>query len=99
MSGVRRRPRFEAIEFDGDVLASIAARHGVSFDEIEQVCHSHDLLAARGRDGLYQLFGRTLAGRYLLVVLADRGGGVCAPLTARGMTGREWRIYQGAPQR
>lgn len=96
---MRRRPRFEAIEVDDDVLALIAARHGVSFDEIEQVCRSPERLVARGSDGLYQVFGRTLAGRYLLVVLADRGGGICAPLTARGMTGREWRIYQGAPHR
>jgi uncharacterized DUF497 family protein len=97
MSGRRQRTRIEALEVDDAVLAAIAARHGVSFDEIEQVCHDHHVAALRGPDNHLKLYGRTRGGRFLLVELVDRGEGIWAPVTARGMTGREWRLYQGAP--
>jgi len=48
----------------------------------------------RGREGLYKLFSRTEAGRYLLVVLADRGRGVFRIVTAREMTESEKRLYE-----
>lgn len=85
--------RIEALEFDEPVLAAIEAAHGISFAEIEEVCLDRALLL-RGRDGAYRLLGRTRAGRYLTVMLEERGVGVWAIRTARGMTGREWRRYQ-----
>jgi uncharacterized DUF497 family protein len=39
------------------------------------------------------VYGRTEAGRYLLVVLASLGGGVVRVITARDPTERERRLY------
>jgi hypothetical protein len=44
---------------------------------------------------IYYLYGRTLAGRYLLVVLLDQGGGEALHVTARDMTLREQQRYRG----
>jgi uncharacterized DUF497 family protein len=98
MSGKRRRARIEALERDDTVLNAIAAQHDVSIDEIEQVCLDPRLIARRRADGALKLLGRTRSGRFLAVLLVERGAGVWAPVTARGMTGREWRLYQGVPE-
>ena len=42
---------------------------------------------------VYVSLGRTLAGRYLMVVLIDEGGGLGFPVTARDMNGAERRRY------
>lgn len=86
--------RIEALEIDDQVLDKIETAHGVTFDEAEEACYSLLRHVRRGREGLYKAFSRTEAGRYLLVVLADRGGGVCRIVTARQMTGQERRLYR-----
>jgi hypothetical protein len=75
--------RIEALEIDDHVLDKIESKHGVGFEEAEEACLSGDRHVRRGRDGLYKLFSRSDAGRYLLVVFAPRGGGVFAVVTAR----------------
>jgi len=47
----------------------------------------------RGREGLYKVFSRTVAGRYILVVLAYLGRGNWRVVTARDMTDKERRLY------
>lgn len=44
---------------------------------------------------VYVSLGRTLAGRYLMVVLIDEGRGVGFPVTARDMNQAERRRYSG----
>jgi uncharacterized DUF497 family protein len=61
---------------------------------VEETCFSEDRHVRRGRDGLYKVFGQTQSGRYLLVVLADGGSGVCRVVTAREMTDSERRLYR-----
>ena len=63
--------RIAAIEIDDHVLDKIESKHGVQWEEVEQACSSPALHLRRGRDGLYQAFARTDAGRYLFIVLAD----------------------------
>ena len=87
-------PRIEALEIDDHILDKIGIKHGVEFFEVEEACYSDFRHIRRGREGLYQLFGQTDDGRYLFVVLADRGGGVWKVATAREMTERERRLYR-----
>ncbi|MBA2451189.1 MAG: BrnT family toxin [Chloroflexi bacterium] len=87
-------PRIEALEIDEQILDKIKVRHGVTFDEAEQACYSDERHVRRGREGLYKVFSQTGTGRYLLVVLAELGGGVWKVVTARDMTRQERRLYQ-----
>ena len=89
-------PRIEALEIDDPILEKIEAKHGVSFEEAEEACLAESAHVRRSREGLYKVFGRTLAGRYLLVVLVEVGGGVWRVVTAREMTSTERRQYEKA---
>lgn len=89
-------PRIEALEIDEHILDKIESRHGVAFAEVEEACHSESRHVRRGREGLYKLYGATEAGRYLLVVLANRGEGVFKIVTARDLTQQERRLYRQA---
>ena len=84
----------EALEIDDDILDKIERKHSVRFSEVEEACYSERPHVRRGREGLYQLFGRTAAGRYVFVVLAYKGNGVWRIATAREMNERERRLYQ-----
>ena len=46
-----------------------------------------------GKNNTYLIYGRTLAGRCLLVVLAPRPRNVFYPVTARDMTAKERRLF------
>lgn len=72
----------------------IWTKHHVTLDEVEEA--SADALVLRGRDGSYAVYGRTDAGRYLMIVLYRRGRGAYALATARDMVDRERRRYQEA---
>lgn len=92
---------------EGMAMASIAelfwddgnvehlARHHVSPTEVDEVC-LEDPWILRGREGKRVVYGRTFAGRYLLVILGSRGGGLFYPITARDMTEAERRRYRQA---
>ena len=69
------------------------ARHGVSTDEVEQVCLSQPKVR-RGRCGRYLVLGRTRAGRHLLVVVAYLGNGEVRPITAREVDRRERALFR-----
>ena len=86
--------RDEALEIDDHVLDKIESRHGVPFAEIEEACFSNARHVRKGCGGLYKVFSRTEAGRYLLVVLADRGESVWMVATARTMTEQKRRLYR-----
>jgi len=86
--------RFEALEIDDHILDKIESRHGVDFDEVLEACEARERHVRRAREGLYKVFSRTSAGRYLLVVLASQGPGVWRVVTAREMTLPERRMYQ-----
>lgn len=75
------------------------ARHGVIPEEVDEaVFDDPDGLLLRvgpaernPEETIYRYFGRTEAGRWLLVVLLYLGEGVAMPVTARDMTDRERR--------
>ena len=87
-------PNIEAIEIDDAILDKIESKHGVTLEEAEEACFSEEWHVRRGREGLYKVFSRTDAGRYLLVVLVDRGHGVWKIVTARQMSIQEQRLYR-----
>ena len=80
--------------FDWDSWnAEHIARHGVDPSEAEAICRSHRAVVIRGRQGRHLVYGHTGDGRYLLVVLQARGGGLVRIITARDMTEHERRFY------
>jgi uncharacterized DUF497 family protein len=88
--------RIEALEVDDQILDKIESRHSVPLHEVEEACYSPHRHVRRGRTGLYKVFSQTEAGRHLLVVLVDRGGGIWRVVTAREMTSQERRLYRRA---
>jgi uncharacterized DUF497 family protein len=88
--------RIEAIEIDDHVLDKIESKHGIGESEAREACLSEERHVRRGKEGIYIVFSRTNAGRYILVALADRGGGYFQVATAREMTLAERRLYKRA---
>lgn len=85
--------RIESLEIDDHILEKIESKHGISFMEIEEACLSDTRHVRRGREGLYKVFSRTLAGRYVLVVLVNLGSGNWKVATARDMVDNERQLY------
>jgi uncharacterized DUF497 family protein len=86
--------RIESLEIDDHVLEKIEVVHHVKFEEVEEICLSELRHVRRGREGLYKVFGQTVPGRYILVVLAYKGEGDWKVATARPMTDTEKRLYK-----
>jgi uncharacterized DUF497 family protein len=82
--------RITGLEWD-DASREHIDRHGVTPQEVEEVCFSRPVLM-RSRHGTRLAYGQTLAGRYLLVVLRLMDGGVARCITARTMTDKERRF-------
>lgn len=85
--------RIESLEIDDHILDKIESKHSISFGEVEEACLSDRRHVRRGREGLYKLFSQTAAGRHILVVLVNLGGGNWKAVTAREMTSSERRLY------
>ena len=88
--------RIESLEIDDHILEKIECKHDVRYEEVEEVCLSEQRHVRRGREGLYKVFGQTAAGRYILAVLASKGGSDWKVATARPMTNTEKQLYKKA---
>jgi uncharacterized DUF497 family protein len=86
--------RIDLLEIDDHILDKIESIHNVKFEEAEDVCVSDNRHIRKGKSGLYKVFGQTPGGRYILVVLAHKGGGNWRIATARPMTDTEKRLYK-----
>jgi len=80
------------------VLEKIQSKHGVSLEEVEYVLahQPHFRYVEHGRvkgEDLYQAWGRTAAGRYLVVFFLHKRGARALPISARSMTNKEKRFY------
>ncbi len=84
----------ETLEIDDHILEKIETVHNVQFNEAEEVCLSERHHVRKGKEGLYKIFGQSYAGRYLLVVLADKQNGDWKVVTAREMTETEKHLYR-----
>lgn len=76
----------------------IWSRHHITLEEAEEVCFSQ-VLAVRGKDRSFAIYGQTVAGRYLVAILYPRHEGVYSLATARAMTQTERRGYHQHRQR
>jgi len=88
-----------ALVVRGDLLehpSGSRQRHpnGVPLHEVEGASYSRHRHVRRGRQGLYEVFSQTEAGRHVLMVLADPGGGVWKVVTSREMTDQDRRLYR-----
>ena len=86
--------KIENITWDEDTTDHIS-RHAVSPEEVEEVLFNASDLPRimRGKENRYLAYGKTSAGRFLLVVLiiANRKTRI---ITARDMTDREKKFYR-----
>ena len=78
---------------DSDWSADHLAAHGVTLDEVREAILERPSWAVPGRDGTTVCYGRTYAGRYLLVVaLAEDDEAFI--ITARDMTAAEKKTFR-----
>jgi uncharacterized protein len=73
------------------------ARHGVSPEEVEQVCHGYPLVQrakSEGKNPVYYLLGQSYSGRYLFCVMIQFPENKGYPVTARPMTEKEQSKYK-----
>jgi len=80
-------------------VEKLAAKHGVSTDEIEEVLNSkpHIRKVSKGDvkgENVYAAFGQTTGGRYLVIFYIRKRTGSILPISARDMDGGE-RDYYG----
>jgi hypothetical protein len=78
---------------DSDWSVGHAGVHGVTLDEVREAILEHPYWAAPGRDGTILVYGRTFAGRYLLVVTIAEGEEAFV-VTAREMTTAEKKTFR-----
>jgi uncharacterized DUF497 family protein len=84
----------ESFQIDDHILEKIEIKHNIRFEEAEEVCGSETTHVRRGKEGLYKVFGKTRAGRFILVVLVNKGEGEWKIVTARVMTDEERKLYK-----
>jgi uncharacterized protein len=73
------------------------ARHGITLEEVEEVCFGRPLTLRAKSDGphpLYYYMGQTHSGRYIFCVIIVFPDGNGYPVTARPMTMKEVRRYR-----
>lgn len=69
------------------------AKHGVSQDEIEEVCFAKHFDIKNGT-GKTAIWGQSSAGRYLMIILGIREYGNFYPISARDMEEKEKKFYK-----
>jgi uncharacterized DUF497 family protein len=73
------------------------AGHGVTPDEVEDVCFGKSFVRrakSQGANPVYYILGQTRAGRYLFCVVIRFPDGNGYPVTAREMTAKEKRRFR-----
>ena len=69
------------------------ARHGVTMDEVREAILERPYWSTPGKNGSVLIYGRTYAGRHLLVAAPEPDGRAFV-VTARNMTDREKTVYR-----
>jgi uncharacterized DUF497 family protein len=93
MNRVGRSGRPELV-WTEEVVRKIASKHGVTIEEVQEAFEDAHALITRGRWGSRLVYGRTEAGRYLLVVTRPEGRWVLRLVTARDMMAHEKEWYR-----
>lgn len=85
--------RITKLVWDDNRISHIA-QHGVEPEEVWEVCEDPLHLARRQGRNRYRLYGQTVEGRYLFVVLEHVESTIFKPITARDMTEGEKQNYR-----
>ena len=85
--------RFREFEWDEGNVLHLALGHGIDEQEAEEVFAVAPLVR-KTRLGHYAAFGRTLAGRLLVIVFERKQAGLIRPITGWDMDVAERRYYQ-----
>jgi uncharacterized DUF497 family protein len=84
--------RIDELEWTLDRVEHIA-RHSISPEEVEEVFASAPVFR-RGRGGVYEAWGQTESGRYLLVIFRYLGHNRAWVITVRDMDENERRLFR-----
>lgn len=84
--------RIDALEWTLDRVEHIA-RHAITPEDVEEVLTSAPVFK-RSRGGVYEAWGQTKSGRYLLVIFRYLGHNRAWPITARDMDKNEKRAWK-----
>ncbi len=84
--------RIDDLEWTLERVDQIAL-HEVTPEEVEEVFISAPVFK-RGRGGVYEAWGQTESGRYLLVIFRYLGHNRGRPITARDMDENEKRFFR-----
>ncbi len=68
-------------------------KHGVSVEEVEDICYSKHFAVKSGKSKM-ALWGQTVDGSYLLIILVIEEYGDFYPISARQMEEKEKRNYK-----
>lgn len=91
--------RVDRIIWIPDIVDKLAAKHGVSLTEVEEVLHAqpHIRRMKRGHrpgEDVYAALGQTMAGRYLMVFFVYKQTREALVVSARDMDSGERRTYE-----
>ena len=81
------------VEWD-DTNSDHIAFHRVRPSEVDDVCFGNPFVVRKEKGNRYILAGRSSAGRYLMVVVEQIGGGKVRPITAYDMDENQKRGYK-----
>jgi uncharacterized protein len=84
--------RIDELEWSLERLDHIA-RHAVTVEEVEELLSSAPIFK-RGKGGVYEAWGQTEAGRYLLVIFRYLGHNRAWPITARDLDENEKKFLR-----
>jgi hypothetical protein len=82
--------RIDDLEWTVDRIEHVE-RHNITPEEVDEVFGAAPFFK-RGRGGVYEAWGQTDAGRYLLVIFRYLGHNRAWPITARDMDENEKRF-------
>jgi len=81
-----------------EILEKIRERHGLEFEEVEELFARPRLVLRGGEDAYgevrYKTLGRSASGRYILAVYAAAAEGLAKVITAREMSEAERDWYR-----
>jgi uncharacterized protein len=83
--------RIEVLRCGEETELHVWSRHRVEVREIEEAAHRSRLVLRGRAPGVYEVYGRTDEGRFLMVAIRYLGKGVARVITAREMSRTERR--------
>jgi uncharacterized DUF497 family protein len=86
--------RIDVLCCDEDTELHIWSRHRATFREAEEAALQNRLIMRGRSEGIYEIYGRAEAGRYLTVIVRYLGNCVAQLVTARDMSWAERRRYE-----